>query len=125
MKTNIMNQHAEHTKWLSAMDFYKDEIKIMQKRIEEIAARNTSKEVLIKVEHFQNQLLIQDSNISKIQHHIKHDENAIQNSINDNPIASDHRLAEDHTEERKMVESFANHFKELKTELNVFLSKCM
>lgn len=125
MKTNIINQHAEHTKWLSAMDFYKDEVKIMQKRIEEIAARNTSKEVLIKVEHFQNQLLIQDSNISKIQHHIKHDENAIQNSINDNPIASDHRLAEDHIEERKMVESFANHFNELKTELNAFLSKWM
>lgn len=125
MKTNIMNQHAEHTKWLSAMAFYKDEIKIMQKRIEEVAAKNTSKDVLAKIDHFQSQLFIQDSNISKIQHHIKHDENAIQNSINDNPIASDHRLAEDHTEERKMVESFENHFKELKTELNVFLSKWM
>ena len=125
MKTNIIDQHAEHTKWLSAMAFYKDEIKIMQKRIEEIAAKNTSKEVLVKIEHFQNQLLIQDNNISKIQHLINHDENAIKNSINANPVASDHRLAEDHAEERQMVENFANHFKELKTELNVFLSKWM
>jgi len=125
MKTNIIDQHAEHIKWLSAMALYKDEIKIMQKRIEEVVSKNTSKDVLIKIEHFQNQLLIQDNNISKIQHLINHDENAIKNSINANPVASDHRLTEDHAEERKMVESFANHFRELKTELNVFLSKWM
>ncbi len=125
MKTNIINQHAEHTKWLNDMAFYKDEIKIMQKRIELIASKNTAKDVLLKIEHFQNQLFIQDSNISKIQHHINHDENIIQNSIKDNPIASDHRLAEDHTEEREMVGSFEKNFKELKTELNSFLSKYM
>ncbi len=125
MKTNIMTQHEEHTKWLSEMAFYKDEIKVMQKRIDEIAAKNTAKEIAVNIEHFQNQLLIQDSNISKIQHHINHDENSIQNSIKANPIASDHRTTEDHAEERQMVESFEKHFKELKTELNIFLSKWM
>ncbi|MBK7666864.1 MAG: hypothetical protein IPJ32_05610 [Sphingobacteriaceae bacterium] len=120
MKTNILNQHAEHTKWLSEMAFYKDEIKIMQKRIDEVSSKNTSKEVVIQIEHFQNQLLIQDANVSKLIHHINHDENAIQNNIKENPIASDHRKAEDHTEERQMVESFEKHFKELKTELNAF-----
>jgi hypothetical protein len=125
MKTNIIDQHAEHTKWLNAMAFYKDEIKIMQKRIDEIASKNTAKDVLVKIEHFQNQLLIQDNNISKIQHHINHDENAIQNSIKDNPIASDHRLAEDHTKEREMVAGFEKNFTELKNELNSFLSKWM
>jgi hypothetical protein len=125
MKTNILSQHEEHTKWLSEMAFYKDEIKVMQKRIDEVASKNTSKDVLVNIEHFQNQLLIQDANISKIQHHINHDENAIQNSIKENPVASDHRKAEDHVEERQMVESFEKHFKELKTELNTFLSKWM
>ena len=125
MKTNILSQHAEHTKWLSEIAFYKDEIKVMQKRIEEVSSKNTAKEVAVQIEHFQNQLLIQDGNASKIIHHINHDENVIQNSIKENPIASDHRLAEDHTEERQMVESFEKHFKELKTELNAFLSKWM
>lgn len=125
MKTSILDQHAEHTKWLNEMAFYKDEIKVMQKRIEEVISKNTNKEVAVKIEHFQNQLLIQDSNISKIQHHINHDENAIQNNIKANPIASDHRKAEDHVEERAMVADFEKHFKELKTELNTFLSKWM
>lgn len=125
MKTNIIDQHSEHKKWLSSLAFYKDEIKVMQKRIEEVISKNTSKEVAVKIEHFQNQLFIQDSNISKLQHHIQHEENVIQNSIKENPIASDHRLAEDHKEEREMVEGFEKHFKELKTELNTFLSKWM
>ena len=106
MKTKIYSQHEEHTKWLNELAFYKDEIKIMQKRIDEVASKNTSKEVAVKIEHFQNQLFIQDDYISKIMHEIQHDENAIQNSINENPIASDHRTAEDHTKEREMVEGF-------------------
>lgn len=125
MKTNIISQHAEHTKWLNELAFYKDDIKVLQKRIEEVMSKNTNKEVAVNIEHFQNQLLIQDSNASKLIHHINHDENAIQNSIKENPIASDHRLAEDHTEEREMVENFGKHFKELKNELNTFLTKWM
>ena len=125
MKTNIYTQHEEHKKWLSELAFFKDEIKVMQKRIEEVVSKNTAKEVAVQIEHFQNQLLIQDTNISKMQHQINHDENAIKNSIQDNPIASDHRKAEDHTAEREMVENFEKHFKELKTELNTFLTKWM
>ena len=125
MKTNIYTQHEEHTKWLSEMAFYKDEIKVLQNRVNEVSNKNTAKEVAVQIEHFQNQLLIQDSNISKIQHQINHDENAIQNSIKANPIASDHRKTEDHKEEREMVEGFEKNFKELKAELNAFLSKWM
>ena len=125
MKTSIISQHEEHTKWLKELAFYKDEIKVMQNRIDEIISKNTNKEVAVQVEHFQNQLFIQDSNASKLIHQINHDENAIQNSIKDNPVASDHRHTEDHKEEREMVERFEMHFKELKNELNTFLSKWM
>ena len=125
MKTKIYTQHEEHTEWLSKLAFYKDELPILQKRIEEVLRKNTSKDVASKVEHFQNQLLIQADNISKIQHHINHEENTIQNSIKDNPIASDHRNTEDHLEERQMVESFEKHFIELRDDLNTFISRWM
>lgn len=125
MKTKIYTQHEEHTEWLNKLAFYKDEFPILQKRIEEVIRKNTSKEVAQKVEHFQNQLLIQLDNISKITHHINREENVLQNSIKDNPIASDHRTTEDHTEERQMVESFEKHFLELRNELNNFVAKWM
>ncbi len=125
MKTKIYTQHEEHTEWLNKLAFYKDEVPLLQNRIAEVFQKNTSKEVAQKVEHFQNQLTIQLSNIRQIQHQINHDENAIQNSIKDDPIASDHRKTEDHKEEREMVESFEKHFTDLRTELNLFLSKWM
>ena len=125
MKTNIYTQHEEHTEWLSKLAFYKDEVPILQKRIAEVLQKNTSKEVAQQVEHFQNQLTIQLSNINQIQHQVNHDENAIQNSIKNNPIASDHRKTEDHKEEREIVESFEKHFIGLRSDLNTFLSKWM
>jgi len=56
---NIKHIHNLHTDALRNMDFYKQEIAILTNRLEEIAADNTGHEVAGKVEHFQNQFLIQ------------------------------------------------------------------
>ena len=103
MKTTIYNQHYEHTQWLNKLSFYKDEISVMQKRIEEIAKKNSAKEVTVQIEHFQNQLLIQQNNMDDIKHHIKQDEQNLKNNIMKNEIAVDHRKIEDHVKEREEV----------------------
>jgi hypothetical protein len=125
MKTSIYNQHQEHSEWMNKLAFYKDEIPVMQKRIEEISSKNTGKDVAIKIEHFQNQLLIKANTISSLVHHIQRDEKVLQADIASNPTAVDHRKAEDHTEERNMVESFETEFNALRKDLNVFLSEWM
>lgn len=122
MKTNIYNQHQEHTEWLNKLAFYKDELKLMQKRLDEVMSKNSNSEVKVKVEHFQNQLFIQEQNLSKLVHHIKREEKAIQSNIVQNPVASDHRIAEDHQEEREQVNFYEKNFTELKKEFNSFLS---
>ena len=68
MKTGekIYTQHADHTEWLSKMKFYTDEISILKNRLGEIASKNSDKEVLAQVEHFQNQLIIQRNNIDEV-----------------------------------------------------------
>ena len=123
MKTKIYNQHSEHTEWLNKLAFYKDEIGIIQNRLEEVGSKNTGKDVMLEVEHFQNQLMIQEENIHKISHHISRDEKQVEKNIMENPIASDHRKTEDHSEERAMVESFEKNFNELRTDFKTFLSK--
>lgn len=123
MKTSIYSQHGEHTEWLNKMDFYKDEISIMQKRLDEIASKNTASEVMKDLEHFQNQILIQSNTISSIKHHIKREEKDIEANIASNPVASDHRKTEDHAEEREMVQRFESNFENLRKEYNAFLSK--
>jgi hypothetical protein len=125
MKTNIYQQHSEHTEWLNKLAFYKDELSIMQKRLDEIGAKNTANDVLKDVEHFQNQIIIQNNNVDTIKKHINREEKIIQANIAANPTASDHRKIEDHTEEREMVEGFVDNFEKIRKEYNTFLSKRM
>ncbi len=123
MKTNIYDQHTEHTEWLKKLSFYVDEIAIMQKRLEEISAKNSGHEVRTEIEHFQNQLIIQSKTADDLKRSIKLDEKVIMANINQNPVASDHRKAEDHTEEREQITRFETIFTEIRKEFNAFLSK--
>ncbi len=123
MKTSIYSQHHDHAGWLNKLSFYNDEINMMQKKLEEISSKNTGADVRKQVEHFQNQLIIQQSNSDKIRQHIKQDEKALMNNIKQNPVASDHRTTEDHKEERDMVEGFENNFNQLRKAFNAFLAE--
>jgi predicted RNA-binding protein len=126
MKTEkVYTQHEENKEWMNSLLFYRDEIKIMENRLQEIASKNTSKEILAEVEHFQNQIIIQKDHIDQVKHEINLSNDRIQAEANKNSTAIDHRSIEDHTALRENVESFEKIFRSLKTELNIFLSKYM
>ena len=125
MKTTIYSQHYEHTQWLNKLAFYNDEISVMQKRLEEISSKNTSKDVRMQIEHFQNQLIIQQNNTDSLKRHIKHDEKFLTNSIKKNPTAVDHRNTEDHFVERENMDAFEDNFNKLRKEFNLFLAQWM
>mgnify|MGYP003472113139 CR=1 FL=1 len=74
-KKYVYDLHAEHREWLNKIAFYKDEIKIMRHRLEQVTEKNTSKEVLALVEHFQNQLIVQDEQNDILRHNVKEYEN--------------------------------------------------
>lgn len=122
MKTSIYSQHHDHSGWLKSLDFFNDEITIMQKRLEEVNSKNTSVDVRKSVEHFQNQLIIQKNNSDELRHHIRREEKELQGMIKKNPVAVDHRKAEDHSEERSRMEHFESNFNTLRKEFNSFLS---
>lgn len=121
----ITQLHIEHNTWLMKLDFYADEVIIMTKRLEEVASKNTAKDILAQVEHFQNQLILQKENIDEIRHAIKDHENYLENRINENPTASDHRSVNDHPKMRENVNAFEKIFNELRHEFLAFLSKVM
>ena len=125
MKTKIYTQHEEHNEWLNKLSFYKDELKMMQEKLEEISSKNTGLDVRKSIEHFQNQFIIQNSNSDDIRKHIQLDEKEITENIKQNPVASDHRKTEDHAAERDMVESFESNFNLLRQEFKAFLADKM
>lgn len=122
-KANIYTQHGENTEWTNKLNFYKDDIRIMTGRLEEVAAKNSSKEVLAEVEHFQNQLIIQRNNIDEALHAVKINEEELQAEINRNPVAVDHRKVEYHAKEKELVEAFEKNFNDLRDEFNEFIAK--
>ncbi|MBI3519170.1 MAG: hypothetical protein HY062_07410 [Bacteroidetes bacterium] len=126
MKTEkIYTQHEENKEWASKLAFYKDEIRIMENRLAEIAQKNTSKEILAQTERFQNQLIIQKNQIDEISHLINLDNDTINREINKNSIAVDHRKINDHSELRDRINTFETLIGSLKVDFNTFLSKWM
>lgn len=117
--------HEEHKEWLSKISFYKDDLSVMKTRISEIAAKNTAKEILSQVEHFQNQLIVQRNNMDELAHSIGEHENYLIRKAKEDSTAIDHKSVNDHPKMRDSFESFEKVFNELRKELNSFLSKTL
>lgn len=123
--TSVKNIDNKHTEWKNTLGFYRDELNVFRKRLEEIAEKNNGKEVMSMVEHFQNQFLVQSEIIDVLQHDINEHislvaREAIDNTghINRDQIAAHFSLQE--RQEREIII-----FKDLKNEFMGFLSKVM
>ena len=121
----IYKQHEENTEWSNKLNFYKDEIKILQNRLEEVAEKNNHKEVLALVEQFQNQLIIHSNTIDEIQHKVNISEDKLEEEIIKNPVATDHRKTAYHEAEKEEMQIFEKVFNELRQEFKKFASKWM
>lgn len=124
-KENIYKQHAENTDWMNRLAFYKEEITILKELLAEIASKNSNKEVLKQVEHFQNQFIVQRNNLDELVHKIRVNEADLQQEIDANPVAVDHRKTAYHQEENEYITYFETNFKQLRTEFKGFASQWM
>jgi hypothetical protein len=97
----------------------------MKGRLGEIASKNNQQDVLVQVEHFQNQLIVQKNNIDELAHTIKVDENSLEKEVNKNPVAVDHREMPSHSKEKEAVDAFEKNFNELRAEFKTFAAKWM
>ena len=127
MKTtkNIYDLHEANKTGLSNLLFYKDELIVMQRRIEEVAKKNNSKEVLASIEHFQNQLIIQKEQLDILTHDIGEAEALLQKAVHKLPTAIDHQKFPDQAALSSRIETYEKLFKELRSELAHFFSKWM
>ncbi|MBK7390760.1 MAG: hypothetical protein KBH11_00850 [Bacteroidia bacterium] len=117
--------HQEHLEWLNKLDFYKDDIAILKRRIEEVAAKNTGHDVMAMIEHFQNQLIIQRNELDEFRHAIKEHENELEAAVKSNPTATNRQRLSDDPMLRTRMERYETIFNELRMELYRFLSKSL
>lgn len=121
----IYDQHQENQDWLKRLDFYKEELVILQERLDEVTSKNNHLDFLKGVEQFQNQLFIQRNHIDELAHEIKQSEKQLVAEVNRNPVAVDHRKIDHHKAEQDYMVYFEKNFADLRLAFNQFLTKWM
>ncbi len=124
-KVHAENLHFEHVLWLNQLSFYKQELGLFQKRLEQVTTHNNTADFLRELSHVQNQLTIQQEQTDIHLHTIKESEQELEKMLITNVIRYEHGLFEDHPKERQQMEVFIRIYEDFKNELNRFLIKWM
>ncbi len=122
-RETYLDQHQHHRTWLNYLAFYKDEMQIFQKRLEEVSSKNTDFEVRASIEHFQNQLILQKEQHDILRHDIKQYENMIEAAYQKDPVLAQNSRPAVETELADRVETFSRLFQEMKDEFYRFVAR--
>ncbi len=122
---NIKHITNLHSDALRALDFYKQDIMILRRRLEEIAADNTGHEVAVKVEYFQNQFLIQSNNIDELKHNLNQNLAKVEEQVKASAGFLDQSVAAENSEIYSQYLSLEKVINEIRHEFNSFASRWM
>ncbi|MFM6983860.1 MAG: hypothetical protein ACKOXF_06990 [Chitinophagaceae bacterium] len=70
MKESIAKLHNLCEDWKRELKFFKDEVPVLRKRLDEVVSKNTSSDVLKEVEHFENKFRILSTHIDELLHDV-------------------------------------------------------
>ena len=121
----INDLHFEHKLWLNQLKFNKDEIDIFENRLDELVVKNTDKEMLARLEQFQNQFIREKEVIDELAHKIRGKEQELAQFAEANPIAIDHYHFKDHKGLREDMSRFNEIFAVLKEDFFKYLAVWM
>ncbi len=123
--SHISHVSAEHSSWLRGIEFYNDELRIMKHRLEEVSYKNSAQDIKKDVEHYQNQFMVQETNLNHLKHdinnHFKHMESDVETHAQH---LSNVTLAE-HDAMRDKYVTLEKIINEMRHDFNRFLSKTM
>lgn len=128
METQVIfnsDLHFEHVQWNRELSFWEDELKSFNKRLEELVMRWTDKNVLAKLEHYQNEFILHNKRIDELQEAIEVHEIRIAAISKTQKDALDSQLVKKHFEFRNKMETQREIYANLKKEFFRFLSKYM
>lgn len=117
--------HFEHVFWTKELDFWEDELKSFNNRIEELVMRWTDSSVLAQIEKFQNQFLIQENAMNVVRNQIDMHETNMAEHYKINEDVLNKRLVNKHLVIRDQMETQRSIYQNLKKEFFNFLTKYM
>jgi len=123
--TSINRVGTDHTIWMKGLGFYKDEIGIMDTRLTEVAKKNNSFEARQGIEHFQNQFLVQQKNISDLKHEVNNYVKKLGNDAQQHSGQIHESLIPEHNILQGKYENFEMVMNGLRHEFNEYVAKWM
>ena len=123
--TAVPHLVAEHQDWLKALDFYDNELDILENRLTEVAIKNTGIDAMKGVEHFQNQFIIQRNSIDELRHNINEHAHKAMLDIKDHVGRVESKQVTEHKKIKDEFESFEKVINELRDEFKLYLIKWM
>lgn len=119
------NMHFEHKLWKGELAFWNDELRFFNNRLSELVTRWTNKEVLVQLEHYQNEFVLHGSVIEDLQETIEEHETRIAGQSKTGTDAINTEFAKKHIEFRNQIETQRHIYSDLKKEFFRFLEKYM
>lgn len=125
MKESIAKLHNLCEDWKRELKFFKDEIPLLRKRLDEVVSKNTATDVLQEVEHFENKFKILSTHVDELLHdiNIKTDELTAQAATQAKYINV--KMFDADTILEDLMLSTSKDFHETKNSYYKFLSKVM
>lgn len=128
MKKEVLynyNMHFEHKQWKGEFAFWEDELKSFNNRLSELVTRWTNKDVLVQLEHYQNEFVLHGGVIEDLQETIEVHEIRMAGQSKAGTDAIEMQLAKKHIEFRNRIETQRQIYAELKKDFFKFLTKYM
>ena len=107
--------------WKRELRFHMNEMDTFQEKLEEIAGREYDKRAMQQIENFQNRILIECNEISKLMHRCKHKMNTL-NTADYNENIDGRLMREQHPLKDDMRQYILMHY-ELKEEMMNFFAQ--
>lgn len=125
MKTSITALHHQGVDWTRELSFYKDELAVLNTRLEEVAKQNTGSEVMAQVEHFQNKFIMLREQLDIL----KHDVNLRNEAVNKLAAERPEHIGERYTTESDALldrmKDYARSIADTRYEFNTFLARTL
>lgn len=117
--------HFEHEQWRSELSFWEDELKSFNNRLSELVTRWTSKEVLVQLEHYQNEFILHGGVIDDLQETIEIHEARMAGRSKAEKDMLNTSLVEKHLDFRNRMETQRQIYADLKKSFFQFLTNYM
>lgn len=125
MKTSLNALHHQGNDWLRELEFYKEELAVLTTRLADVAGKNTNKDILAQVEHFQNKFILQRGQVDVLKHDVNKRNSDVTELSKDKPNHVDANYISANSNIQNQIADLTKSIADTRFEFNTFLSKTL